>query len=107
VLEHAARVVGDRRVQPGRAERALGPVRPDTSRAAGAPRISVAIATGRWSSIASITLPSSGNSPVSIGSTSTSMMPPQVSPTAIASSSLTPYLTSCGSPASINLLGSS
>ena len=56
----------------------------------------VATATGSPASIEAATSSNCGNVSVSIRSTNSSMVPPQVSPTAKASSSLTPYLGSCG-----------
>ena len=54
------------------------------------PSITVATATGSCSRTEATTPRSSGNVVASTGSTKMSMMPPQVSPTANASSSLTP-----------------
>ncbi len=54
------------------------------------PEITVATATGSPRSTAAAISPSSGNRLLSIRSTKMSMIPPQVSPTANASSSLTP-----------------
>src|SRR5690606_29322818 len=55
------------------------------------PEMTVATATGSCFSIDSATWPSSGKVSRETGSTRMSMMPPQVSPTENASSSLTPY----------------
>ena len=92
--EHAAYVVVDGRRRAGRrAERARlarsGQIDPAGADAPG-PAITVATATGSPRSTAAAISPSSGNVVPSIGSTKMSMMPPQVSPTANASSSLTP-----------------
>ena len=54
------------------------------------PFTTVTTATGSWFSTDSATSPSSGNDSGVTDSTNMSMMPPQVSPTAKASSSLTP-----------------
>jgi hypothetical protein len=54
------------------------------------PAATVATATGSCRSIAATTSSNSGNAARSTGSTMMSMIPPQVSPTAKASSSLTP-----------------
>src|SRR6185437_53537 len=85
--EHAAYVVVDRRVEPRRAQGAgrsrVPSIRPG-------PEITVATATGSPRSTAAAISPSSGNRALSIRSTKMSMIPPQVSPTANASSSLTP-----------------
>jgi hypothetical protein len=56
----------------------------------GGPEMIVALATGRWPATASLIASSSASRPAGTGSTRTSMIPPQVSPTAKASSSLTP-----------------
>src|SRR5690606_9292881 len=53
------------------------------------------------------TSPSSGNVSCDTGSTKMSMMPPQVSPTANASSSLTPYLWRTGRPVCTTSVASS
>ena len=98
--EQAAGVVGDRVVGalgPERAADRLGRVLRPARRAAARRRAgsgcstTVPTATGRPASMSAATSPSSGN--VSVRrrvSTKTSRMPPQVSPTANASSSLTP-----------------
>ena len=93
-VEQAAHVVADGVVQPGGAGGAVDPVRPDDQpRAeplAAARQTTVATATGCSFAIASATSPSCGNVSRSTFSTNRSMMPPQVSPTAKASSSETP-----------------
>jgi hypothetical protein len=58
----------------------------------------VATDTGRCASMSSATAPSSGNVARDTASMNTSMMPPHVRPTANASSSLTPYRCSRGTP---------
>jgi hypothetical protein len=58
----------------------------------------VTTATGSCAAIAAATSSSCGNVSRSTRSTNSSMMPPQVNPTANASSSLMPYLVSTGSP---------
>ena len=63
------------------------------------PAITVATATGSPRSTAAAISPSSGKLARSTRSTKMSMIPPQVSPTANASSSLTPYVSRTGSPA--------
>src|SRR4051794_31933775 len=62
--------------------------------------MTVASATGRPASMSSAISPSSGNVSRFTFSTYTSRIPPQVSPTANASSSETPYLSSTGTPES-------
>src|SRR5215469_13436175 len=62
------------------------------------PEITVATATGSPRCTAAAISPSSGNVSLLMGSTKTSRIPPQVSPTANASSSLTPYVCSTGCP---------
>ena len=62
------------------------------------PDTTVATATGSPRSTAAAMSPSSGNVCLLTGSTKTSRIPPQVRPTANASSSLTPYVCSTGSP---------
>src|SRR4051812_36816809 len=60
--------------------------------------MTVQTATGRPASTSAATSPSSGNVRADTFSTKTSRIPPQVSPTAKASSSLMPYRWSTGSP---------
>ncbi len=60
--------------------------------------MTVARATGRPASMSAAISPSSGNVSRETFSTYTSRMPPQVSPTAKASSSEMPYRCSTGSP---------
>ncbi|CNV36710.1 Uncharacterised protein [Mycobacterium tuberculosis] len=60
--------------------------------------MTVAMATGRCAPMSSASSPSSGNVARDTGSTKTSMMPPQVRPTANAVSSLTPQCSSRGIP---------
>jgi hypothetical protein len=62
------------------------------------PAMTVATATGSSARTAAATSPSSGNNSWLAGSTKTSMMPPQVRPTAKASSSDMPYVCSTGCP---------
>src|SRR4051812_33594885 len=71
------------------------------------PSVTVAIATGSCRSIEATTSPNSGNVARLIGSTRTSRMPPQVSPTAKASSSLTPYRCTTAWPDSMTSCASS
>lgn len=60
------------------------------------PATTVATATARPAAMSSRTAGSSGKVAGETGSTKTSMVPPQVRPTAKASSSLIPYWCSCG-----------
>ncbi len=97
-LEQAPHVVGDGVVAALAAEPALvglaRAARPHddapTHRSGSGCSTTVATATGRPASMSSATAPSSGKLWGPTASTKTSRMPPQVSPTATASSSLTP-----------------
>src|SRR2546423_1093418 len=71
------------------------------------PVTQVTTATGVPVRIASATAPSSGNADRSTRSTNTSMMPPQVSPTANASSSMTPFRCQAGVPVAATSLARS
>src|SRR5262249_1214604 len=71
------------------------------------PAMTVATAPGSSARTAAATSPSSGNDCWLAGSTKISMMPPQVRPTANASSSLTPYRCSTGRPLALTSFASS
>ena len=71
------------------------------------PEITVATATGSPRSTASWMSPSSGKVALLTGSTKMSRMPPQVRPTANASSSLKPYRCSTGWPLPVTSVASS
>ena len=69
--------------------------------------MTVASATGRPASMSAATSPSCGKVSRETCSTKTSRIPPQVRPTAKASSSETPYLSSTGSPEATTVWASS
>jgi hypothetical protein len=69
--------------------------------------MTVASATGRPASMSATISPSSGKLSRLADSTYTSRMPPQVSPTAKASSSETPYRSSTGVPSATTAWASS
>ena len=100
-LEHAPDVVRRPRARAAasRARRRPGPARPPAWRPSRpGPSTIVATATGSRRSIEAITSGSCGQVCSDTASTNTSRIPPQVSPTANASSSLTPYRCSTGRP---------